>query len=675
MQGKIKSIVIRVVALLLFAAVMASVILWQAGVYDISFIRRPAITEPAETTNDGDGQEPPDTSEDPPNTDSGDNGGEATTQPTTTASEDEKFDMLNNIATLGTGDGSGLKVSSAVYGAGSTIARVNFKLSWLNKQSYHTIKGTERKVVQNSDGLFVEKDVKFSRAIPAIRLYYGFRLIDVGKYYTLYSPSGAVLIENFKGELVYARSIYGNPVVSVNGVYYELSASRGLGNKLDESEILRQYVDVDAPRYYSSSGSYDYVPYWDYRDIYVEVTPSGGEEGDTDVTDPSETDPSETDPSETDPSETDPSETLPPSSGDGSQSGDSSQGGQTNPPETDSLPNETEPSDTEGGDAAETKPAQTEPPSGDDSSQGGQEKETESSGAADGGELLQIAEDGGYSSVVGSYEMMLPSQSYAQDGSAKAVGANIQPRLPSGLPDGAVEIDGKYYVIESQPRWGFKDKSGNVVIDAKYKSVYRFSSNGFAAVTDEEDRLLYINSKGEEVITLVPNELIHPEEYGNIPYRQSYRTAVSTDIDALGMYYFDNGYVMVRRILTGQRSIKKMYENKLLLLDESGRSFNIPNGYELVNYSEGILLLKRDGRYGYMTLNGGWLQSPQFVSASPFVQGVAVVRDNSGKYGLINLYGEYVLPTSFDYVSSASSGYITTYSAARGWEIYCIATK
>lgn len=66
----LKNAAVRATALLVFAAMISAVILWQAGAYDISFIKRPAphITDTAGTTGSGDDTDPSDNTTTTPGT-------------------------------------------------------------------------------------------------------------------------------------------------------------------------------------------------------------------------------------------------------------------------------------------------------------------------------------------------------------------------------------------------------------------------------------------------------------------------------------------------------------------------------------------------------------------------------------------------------------------------------
>ena len=98
-------------------------------------------------------------------------------------------------------------------------------------------------------------------------------------------------------------------------------------------------------------------------------------------------------------------------------------------------------------------------------------------------------------------------------------------------------------------------------------------------------------------------------------------------IQSVGSFYFDEGYVRVRQLDTD-----KYYGNPdwLIaeydyLIDDYGRKFDIPADYTLVGYSDGVLLLERDGLYGYYSIEGRWIAQPIFTFARPFAEGLGVI--------------------------------------------------
>ena len=61
----LKSAAVRATALLLFFAIIAAVVLYQAGAYDIVFIQRPVVTVPEDSDTVTDTTEPSETTEHP----------------------------------------------------------------------------------------------------------------------------------------------------------------------------------------------------------------------------------------------------------------------------------------------------------------------------------------------------------------------------------------------------------------------------------------------------------------------------------------------------------------------------------------------------------------------------------------------------------------------------------
>ncbi len=149
---------------------------------------------------------------------------------------------------------------------------------------------------------------------------------------------------------------------------------------------------------------------------------------------------------------------------------------------------------------------------------------------------------------------------------------------------------------------------------------------------------------------------------------------LSRGIDALGSYYFDHGLMRLRiqaydRYHFTDLDMIRIVSDEDVLVYPDGTQFNIPVGYRLVSYSDGVLLLEQDGVYGYMSSTGVWILQPGAADAKPFLEGVAVTEQN-GRYGVIDTDGNVVIPYKYDYISNISSGTMVAYSEETGWEIY-----
>ena len=111
------------------------------------------------------------------------------------------------------------------------------------------------------------------------------------------------------------------------------------------------------------------------------------------------------------------------------------------------------------------------------------------------------------------------------------------------------------------------------------------------------------------------------------------------------------------------------------LINIDGEYFDIPEGYTLEGYSNGVLLLSKDGLYGYYSINEYWIAQPIYDYARPFVQGLAVVGFENGTVGMIDTEGNIVMPFVFTSISDVSSGIISAYIEGVGWNIYSLCAK
>ena len=97
------------------------------------------------------------------------------------------------------------------------------------------------------------------------------------------------------------------------------------------------------------------------------------------------------------------------------------------------------------------------------------------------------------------------------------------------LKDTEVYPNNTLFANKENEKWGFTDKNGNTVVEAKYDKVTEFNEYGFAGVR-LDGKWGVVNSKGEEVIapTYVLNEEIEPYFIGKY-YRVQY---------GLGEFYY-----------------------------------------------------------------------------------------------------------------------------------------
>lgn len=627
----LKSAAVRATALLLFFAMIAAVVLYQAGVYDIVFIQRPVVTVPEDSDTEADTTEPDDTTLPPDTTEPND----TTVPPDTTEppqTEPKPPVDLNEILSLSQATELGYALSSARFDSDSILTRLAYDFGKnASVFSLRTEKITSTVFYMKESGLIATKDVTEVVDKPRVGLYFGLILIDNGKTVDIYNADGKQIVKKFSGKLIGALSENGKPVVEVKSKYYEIDRSKGLSSAIPKSSIRFNALAFDHPQGYGAN-AFDLYPYSAYVDVYTEVTleedTSEPEETNPDdtTTDPDVSEPTDTDSTD---SETDPDDTT-------DESGETT----TGPDDTDSVEGEPTPDDT----TTESDETTTEP---DDTTTESDTSEPQDTSASEPVE-----------------EVVVMDETLAENN------ANAKP-----LPEGVVEINGKYYKVTQKLMWGYRNAAGETVIEPQFASAYAFSKEGLAAVTDFDGSVFYINTKGKEIISIRDQVYIKPPEMSGIRIRQFYFEPVTNGLENIGTYYFDEGYTMIRYCWVSNFNAKQLYRNEFRLVDPEGNVFEIPGSYTLKSYSDGILLLEKDGRFGYMDTSGAWISPAVYQKAYPFLQGLAVAVNEDGKYGLLDRSGNEVLPFVFDHISNVSDGKVVTFSADRGWEIYGIADR
>lgn len=214
------------------------------------------------------------------------------------------------------------------------------------------------------------------------------------------------------------------------------------------------------------------------------------------------------------------------------------------------------------------------------------------------------------------------------------------------------------------------NKYGTQVKDTVYYGAYAFSESR-AAVVDEEGHLMFITRSG--------NVAVNPKTTRNdltlgIKVYDFYLEPLTNGEESIGFYFFEHGLCRVR-IMTVDRSRYnrngRLYvtsEDDVLIYN-NGDIFEVPEGYDIKSYSSGMILLEKNGKYGYMDYTGSWVVDPYLTYAEPFYEGLAVIGTNEGR-ALIDTEGNTVIPFGvYSHISHASTGVISAYGDECGWVI------
>ena len=239
------------------------------------------------------------------------------------------------------------------------------------------------------------------------------------------------------------------------------------------------------------------------------------------------------------------------------------------------------------------------------------------------------------------------------------------------------------YADEKVNLYGYKFADGRIAIPAKYYYAYNFSDNGLAVVADRNRNVAVINANGTPVINSGTTPVQLPElnlrsvfDGYALPHEMSLE-------ESQGMLYFDHSLLRIRRLMKDYYDPEISVKDNDILIKADGAQFNIPAGYTLIAYADGVLKLKKGEYYGYLDYTGKWIAQPIYTYAGNFCEGLAVVgtigaagaNGANGKKGVIDTKGNIILPFIFDEITNMSSGVIAAYEKNNGWTIFNKITK
>ncbi|MBQ8510155.1 MAG: WG repeat-containing protein [Clostridia bacterium] len=239
-----------------------------------------------------------------------------------------------------------------------------------------------------------------------------------------------------------------------------------------------------------------------------------------------------------------------------------------------------------------------------------------------------------------------------------------------------------YHRYYSNGYYGYGYANGTMRSYFKYAKAYNYSE-GIAVVCDENGIMSFLNQNFYPTLSrqyfYQKAAYGRTDQYFNLSNRRiyaHYRAPDTNGIESLGFYYFDHGLIRVRRWEYDAFHYEYYNGKTETLLDtdtiirSDGTEFPIPSGYTVKAYSNGVMLLEKDGLYGFLDYTGKWIAQPIYTYAEPFNEGLAVIGDTNGKKGVIDTSGEFVIPQLFDEIGSASGGLITAYNEGSGWTLF-----
>ena len=218
-----------------------------------------------------------------------------------------------------------------------------------------------------------------------------------------------------------------------------------------------------------------------------------------------------------------------------------------------------------------------------------------------------------------------------------------------------------------------EEKEAKKLWEETPSTAYNYSG-GLACVANDKGQMWFIDHNGNKAISMKDVEGLNVVD--GRPVVDNYLLPLTNGMESLGFYYFDHRLVRVRRQqydLWQKQRYKHDYVTEDIdeLIYDDGTKFPLPEGYDVISYSNGVILLKSVGgnvKYGYMDYTGAWIVPPELEDAKPFVEGLAPA-ESGGKWGVFDTAGNVVIPFAYDSIQTTSSGVIVCHYEG-GWTVF-----
>lgn len=195
---------------------------------------------------------------------------------------------------------------------------------------------------------------------------------------------------------------------------------------------------------------------------------------------------------------------------------------------------------------------------------------------------------------------------------------------------------------KDQSKWGYKDSSDEIIIEAKFDLVEDFK-NGLAKVEvdgvtgriDKEGNFIIEDSLSRK--KLMPKKIIDKYGYINdkneIVIKPQYNDAKE----------FSEGLAAV------------LQEGKWGYIDNNDEIIIKPQFDDVGMFNENLAPVRKDGDWGYIDKNGDMIIEAKFDEAKEINEGLAPVKEKGG-WGYINKNGELIIDTIFEDAKKFNEG-------------------
>lgn len=201
---------------------------------------------------------------------------------------------------------------------------------------------------------------------------------------------------------------------------------------------------------------------------------------------------------------------------------------------------------------------------------------------------------------------------------------------------------GDYLYSIKNEKLGIVDKNGDTLIKSKYDNFLKLNnSNILIGYLGENKYLINLKKKTEQ---LVDYENFGEESEGLILTLKDKKLGY---IDDTGKEIIPNKYDVAFKVQKESKYLQVKEGNKWLLIEKNGKLYKELPYDDLGEYKDGYTLVMLDNKLGYIDRDGNEKIAPQFLYATSFNKGYAIVGTESG-LGTIDSENKVIIPMIYD---------------------------
>lgn len=260
------------------------------------------------------------------------------------------------------------------------------------------------------------------------------------------------------------------------------------------------------------------------------------------------------------------------------------------------------------------------------------------------------------------------------------------------------ELKNGHYRVKKNKLWGFLDSLFTLVVPCQYYNAYPFQ-HGTAKVEQQDKKISFITSKGTLIIPFTNKSDIGDFSEGLCPKKEE-KTSLWGYINLAAQWQIAPNYLKAGTFIHGLAIVQDK-DKTLIIINLQGKAI-IQHLEEVIHIDKERCKVKRKGHtfyinhqgkmlnlWGFVNTKGEMYIQPQFIHAEPFYEGYAAVLDThfiwhyidkqgkihiggfedaesvkegtmavkkQGKWGIINLKNEILIPFEYDDILGYNEG-------------------